>query len=84
MDDRRSSKVELDEILNNLLLTVARQLLIQVEAGESIKPAIDFLRLHKRSLPECEVIGSSQDPNEYLDSLVEDLDLENKKRGTRR
>jgi hypothetical protein len=74
--DRKTTKIEVDELLDQLVVAVARQLVLQVESGENLRAAIDFLRLNKRTVTEAEIIGASQDPNKYLDSLIEDLGAE--------
>lgn len=73
-------KVELDEQLDILQIAVVKQLVAQVTEGENLRAAIDFLRLHKRSVPEAAVIGSNKDPNDYLNSLVEEIRLDEDKK----
>lgn len=72
-DDKKTVKVELDSILDMLLLEVAKQLLKQASKGDNLRASIDFLKLHKRSVTEDMVLGSSKDPNEYLDGLIQQL-----------
>lgn len=71
--EKKDIKLQLDDILDQLLITVAQQLLVQAADGENLKAAIDFLRLHRRSVSEDMVLGSSKDPNEYLNNLIEEL-----------
>ena len=73
MIDRKELREQLDEDLCKLMRAVAQQLLTQVESGENLRAAIDFLRLNKRSVTEHDVIGSSKDPSDYLNGLLEDL-----------
>lgn len=83
MDKPIDYKQELDEQLNILQIEVVKQLVSQVQEGENLRAAIDFLRLHRRSVPESAVLGSSKNPNDYLDGLIEDLKLD-KETATRR
>ena len=78
--DRRASKLEVDSLLDQLVVAVAKQLVLQVSEGENLRAAIDFLRLNKRTVTEAEILGSSKDPNEYLDSLIDDIGLDTKTR----
>lgn len=77
-------KVQLDDILNQLLIVVAQQLLQQAAEGENLKAAIDFLRLHRRSVSEDMVLGSTRDPNEYLNGLIEELGSQGRPKRDRR
>lgn len=72
-NDKRATKSQVDELLDKLVVAVAEQLVLQVQAGENLRAAIDFLRLNKRTVTEAEILGSSKNPNDYLDSLIEDL-----------
>lgn len=78
--DRRASKLEVDSLLDQLVVAVAKELVLQVGKGENLRAAIDFLRLNKRTVTEAEILGSSKDPNEYLDSLIEDIGFDTKTR----
>ncbi len=80
MDDY---KQKLDAQLNLLQIEVVKQLVEQVKAGENLRAAIDFLRLHRRSVPESAVLGSSKDPTDYFDSLIEDLQIDKVKQPRR-
>jgi hypothetical protein len=71
--NKKQLRLELDEILDQLLLVVAQQLLEQARQGDNLKSAIDFLKLHRRSVSEDMVLGATTDPNDYLNSLIEDL-----------
>ena len=64
-------KVLLDEKLDLLQIKVVEQLIEKVSDGEDLRAAIDFLRLHKRSVPESAVIGSNKDPNDYFNEMLE-------------
>ena len=73
-------KLELDEQLDILQIAVVKQLVAQVNEGENLRAAIDFLRLHKRSVPETAVIGAGKTPKSILDELVDELQLEDEKK----
>ena len=70
--NKKQLRLELDEILDQLLLVVAQQLLEQARQGDNLKSAI-VLKLHRRSVSEDMVLGATTDPNDYLNSLIEDL-----------
>lgn len=79
MDKTRDLKKDLDDQLNILQIEVVKQLIAQVAEGNNLRAAIDYLRLHRRSVPESAVLGSSKDPNDYLNSLIDDLKIDKEK-----
>ena len=74
MDDRSELKQKLDETLAQLQIHVAAQLLADVQKGDNLRAAIDFLRLNQRRVTEADVLRSSTDASGYLDDLIETMD----------
>lgn len=79
-DDRKSLDNEVDALLEEMKLEVTKQLLEKVRNGEDLRAAIDWLRLNKRSVTEERILGSDKNPNDYLDSLIQDIGTEMKDR----
>lgn len=82
-NSKQDNRQLLDEQLDILQIAVVKQLVLSVADGSDLRAAIDFLRLHRRSVPESLVIGSSKNPNDHLDSLIEELKID-KETNTRR
>ena len=70
---RKKLKDNLDRMLTRLQIKVARQLLSQVAEGDSLRAAIDFLRLNRRSVTEADAIRATRDPSAMFDDLLKDL-----------
>lgn len=74
------TKQELDELLVQIQIEVARQLAKQVANGEDLKLAIDFLKNNKRVLPEGHIApkGNVGDPDDYMGGIIEELEGKNR------
>ena len=71
------TKKELDELLSQIQIEVARQLALRVAEGEDLKLAIDFLKNNKRSLPEGQVVdagGNVSNAEDYMATIIEELE----------
>ena len=73
MENKRDIKQAVDTICDKLIVAIGEQLLEAVNNGEKLREAIDWIKLHKRSVTEHDVLGGSRNPSEYLDSLVGDI-----------
>ena len=75
------TKKELDELLVQIQIEVARQLAQRVAEGEDLKLAIDFLKNNKRVLPEGHIAaskGNVGDPEDYMSGIIEELEGKNR------
>lgn len=81
--DKKEIKQAVDETCDLLIVAIGQQLLEAVQSGEKLREAIDWVKLHKRSVTEHDALGSSKDPSDYFDSLVSDI-IEDKNKKLRR
>lgn len=81
--DKKEIKQAVDETCDLLIVAIGEQLLEAVQSGEKLREAIDWVKLHKRSVTEYDALNSSKDPSDYFDSLVNDI-IEDKNKKLRR
>lgn len=81
--DKKEIKQAVDETCDLLIVAIGQQLLEAVQSGEKLREAIDWVKLHKRSVTEYDALNSSKDPSDYFDSLVSDI-IEDKNKKLRR